>query len=60
MMSRVNQRVAIGCPRSPRALCTVQRDDGGRGVVACAHAHSRSRLITHLFVILLQDHESFY
>lgn len=37
MMSRVKQRVAIGCPRSPLALCTVVRDCGGvEGCWVCA------------------------
>lgn len=31
MMSRVKQRVAIGCQRSPRAQGTVPRDDDGGG-----------------------------
>lgn len=57
MMSRVQQRVAIGCPRSPWTLCTVRADGGGRGSRVCACVQA---VITRLFVIHLQGHESFY
>lgn len=60
MMSRVKQRVAIGCPRSPRVLCTVLREGGEGRVVGCARARSQCCVITHVFVILLQGHESFF
>ena len=56
MMSRVKQRVAIGCPRSPRAAMYSAAETAGgvrMRVVKCC-------FITHLFVILLQGHESFY
>lgn len=62
MMSRVKQRVAIGCPRSPLALCTVVRDcggGGGRRAAGCAHALSWCCVITHPFVILLQGQGPF-
>ncbi len=60
MMSRVKQRVAIGCQRSPQ--CTVPRDGDGGGVGADGSAHARGDccVITHLLVILLQGHESFF
>lgn len=58
MMSRVKQRVTIGCARSPLALCTVGRDAAGRTRWG-AHARSLCRYITIQFVIVLQGHEPF-
>lgn len=47
MMSRVEQRVAIGCPQSPRTVCTALIEGGG-GVSRWAPAHSKGYVITRL------------
>lgn len=60
MMSRVKQRVTIGCPRSPLVPCTVSETagcEGGTGVrmraasVALLHINSSSSYkATNLFI----------
>lgn len=52
-MSRVKQRVPIGYPRSPRALCTDLPEREGAETQS-ALAPLRDCVITHQFVILLQ------